>query len=283
LGRYINTSLQFVEFYLHTMKPSLSTLIERYFVVQFPPMDDGDRFALAVKVEDGLRQAYPSCCVKNDTVWSFKIVPDEAGVPKLDGMKMGEATNLWEMDDQAVQRSALWRVRIEAGRIVVNYRKNRREDPGSFEELQALLDQTLPLCKAGLHCQKWDVALHYLFHFDGDTVSASGLVKPDRIEVRELLQPFAALPALDGFKIFIPDYRWTQRWVQNRSGREYISSADISTLKDPHLAIRLDLATGENGRPVKDAIFKDLFLLLRDNAEKLFVPGAWEELQEDCV
>ena len=265
------------------MNPAKSTLIERYFVVQFPKVDDRDRCDLSGKIADGLRQAYPACFVNNAPRWAFTVAAGESGAPQLDDLQMGEVTDLWEVDEQEEHRPALWRVRIEDDKVVVNYRKQVRTDPGSFEELQALMDQVLPLCRASLSCREWEVTLHYLFHFDCSTVPVPGLVKPGRIEVRELLQPFAALPEPEGFKFFLPDYRWTQKWLQTCDGREYVAGADVSTLKSPDLAIRLDLAVGTDRRVVKDGIFKDLFQVLKANAERLFAPNAWAELRGDCI
>lgn len=259
-----------------------STLIERYAVVQFPKANDDDKCALARNLEDGLRQGFPGCCARNHTLWSFKIAADGAtGTPKLDDLQMEEAVDLWEADEQAGARRPLWRVRVESGRVVVNYMKCLREDPGSFDEFQSLLDQVLPLCRAALRLPDWNVFLHYLFSFSADTISAPDLIRPDRIEVRDLLQPFAALPAPEGFEYFTPDYKWKQEWVQSVLGRTYVSSADIYTERAPRLAIHLDLGAGEERRPAKDTICKDLFQVLLGNAEKLFVPRAWNELRGD--
>ena len=265
------------------MPTDRSTLIERYVIAQFAKVADDLKSTLVQKMQAVLTELYPSCIARSDSIWTFNVVPANNGIPKLDKLEMDEAVNLWECDETTTGRMALWRVRIESKRIVVNCRKNLRKDPGNFDEVQTLLDQVLPLATSVLSISNWNnLSLNYLFHFNSETIDDVSIVKPEWLEVKNLLQPFSALPEPQGFMGYIPNYDWRQQWRQNVKGQEYFSSAIISTISKP-FAVRLNLDVSEMQRPVKNVSCRDMFDILKANAKLMFTDNAWKTFGGDCI
>lgn len=277
------------------MKRQQSTLYERICIATLPDSVGDEDFERLPKEGRGyLGSLWPGLVEENLPLWTVRVnQPKTNQRPEIQEAVFTQSYDFWSSAASNGEDAREWRVRIERERIILNYRKHSKDDPGSIAEFLAFVIPVLSFLRRTLGIQKWKaLTLSYYFLYDEESLHATEFFRSAKknvsgrfYEVKKFLVPFANFPEMDGFKMFITPYRWQQRWLQEISGKEYVSGIFIDTgvlagTNQTQISMQLDVIERE---AVENACSMEaMYGIIQGNYSRLICPGAWAELGGDC-
>lgn len=208
----------------------LSTLHERYIEVFLPDDLPGEAYENALyELKKFIAEQYPESCYIKHSNWNCNIILSQNGAPSLES-KLTFIHDIWSAEASKNEWRE-WRVRVEKQRLVINYCKNRIDDPGSFAEFLIFSEPIITFFQHKLGIKSYpNIKLNYLFKYDFNTIANKDLCTEKLIEVKDIFKPFAATrnDAPDDFEVFVPPYHWEQTW---RLEQDFFLRSTLNTSK----------------------------------------------------
>ena len=250
-----------------------STLTERIIRLTMPKVDSARLEKAVVDFKAFLQRISPDYYTQVNHLWSYSLKAADDGGPEIDKRIVKLEYEFWEKKPENNKNESIWRIKLSDEDVVFNYRKNKINDSGSWEDFIATAQTYIMTLQSFLKIEWKGLCVTYFFVYGEDTVEDRLIARNDWIEVRKILQPFASMPFDKSFRAFIPKYEWDQSWYCNTSDSDkYVLNCRLETnsTKGHPLKIYMYLsATVPTDILKKGLPWSNIHVLLRDNYSSL--------------